>query len=180
MDSTGIMEQIREHIAQGKKSGELIRMGYAPGTVYKVQRQMRRRASRAVLSQGKNGLYVDVSAAGKMQLCEEENKKLYEKVTQLENVKEGLEEEIINLKFERTNLLIQISQQMRRADNLAELLRQTRAEKTDLRKYLFYRNCDWQEDFALYLKRAAQPHMSKCTRKVLISLPKPSIPLPDR
>ncbi len=39
----GIMEEIRELWSNGMSSGELIEVGYAPGTVYKVQRQMRRR-----------------------------------------------------------------------------------------------------------------------------------------
>jgi hypothetical protein len=43
MDTKGVMQQIREHLAQGKSSQEVIALGYAPGSVYKVQRQLRRR-----------------------------------------------------------------------------------------------------------------------------------------
>jgi hypothetical protein len=42
MDAKGIMQQIREHLAQGKSRQEVIALGYAPGSVYKVQRQLRR------------------------------------------------------------------------------------------------------------------------------------------
>ena len=41
-ESKGIMEQIRDHLAQGRSSRELIDAGFAPGSVYKAQRQMRR------------------------------------------------------------------------------------------------------------------------------------------
>ena len=36
------MEQIRDHLAQGRCSRELIDLGFAPGTVFKVQRQVRK------------------------------------------------------------------------------------------------------------------------------------------
>ena len=42
--SKGIMEQIRDHLAQGRSSRELIDAGFAPGSVYKAQRQVRRKA----------------------------------------------------------------------------------------------------------------------------------------
>jgi hypothetical protein len=41
----GVMQQIREHLEQGKSSQEVIALGYAPGSVYKVQRQIRRKES---------------------------------------------------------------------------------------------------------------------------------------
>lgn len=39
MDGKGIMEQVRELLSPGKTSGKVIAKGYAPGTVYRVQRQ---------------------------------------------------------------------------------------------------------------------------------------------
>src|SRR5918996_1459019 len=42
-DERGSMHQIREHLEQGKSSQEVIALGYAPGSVYKIQRQLRRR-----------------------------------------------------------------------------------------------------------------------------------------
>jgi DNA repair exonuclease SbcCD ATPase subunit len=42
MSTTGIMEEIRELLSQGKSSSEVIALGYKPPTVYKVQRQFRR------------------------------------------------------------------------------------------------------------------------------------------
>jgi len=41
----GIMEQIRDHLTQGRSSREVIDLGYAPGSVYKAQRQVRKRAA---------------------------------------------------------------------------------------------------------------------------------------
>jgi predicted RNase H-like nuclease (RuvC/YqgF family) len=41
MVDKGIMEEIREHLARGQSSQEVIALGYAPGSVYKVQRQLR-------------------------------------------------------------------------------------------------------------------------------------------
>ena len=43
-DSKGIMEQIRDHLVQGRSSRELIDAGFAPGTVFKVQRQIRKKS----------------------------------------------------------------------------------------------------------------------------------------
>jgi hypothetical protein len=42
MDTKSVMQQIREHLIEGKSSQEVIALGYAPGSVYKVQRQLRR------------------------------------------------------------------------------------------------------------------------------------------
>jgi hypothetical protein len=47
MGNDGIMQQIRRLLSEGKTSGDVIQLGYAPGTVYKVQRQTRRRAAPA-------------------------------------------------------------------------------------------------------------------------------------
>ena len=43
MQNTGVMQRVEEQLLQGKSSRNLIGMGYAPGTVYKVQRRMRKR-----------------------------------------------------------------------------------------------------------------------------------------
>jgi hypothetical protein len=41
MGNDRIMGQIRNLLSQGRSSGEVIALGYKPGTVYKVQRQLR-------------------------------------------------------------------------------------------------------------------------------------------
>ena len=45
-EAKGIMQQIKELFESGKTSGEIIRLGFAPPTVYKVQRQLRNRYQR--------------------------------------------------------------------------------------------------------------------------------------
>ena len=44
MDNDGIMQQVRGLLSEGKSSREVIQLGYAPGTVYKAQRQISRDA----------------------------------------------------------------------------------------------------------------------------------------
>jgi len=41
MNTEGIKRQIGGHLIEGKSSQEAIALGYAPGSVYKVQRQLR-------------------------------------------------------------------------------------------------------------------------------------------
>jgi hypothetical protein len=43
-ETRAIMHRIREHLEQGKSSQEVIALGYAPGSVYKIQRRLRRRS----------------------------------------------------------------------------------------------------------------------------------------
>jgi|GEM_PF-5743626 len=49
MENKGIMADIRELLAQGRSSGEVVAEGFAASTVYKVQRQLRKKP----LHQGK-------------------------------------------------------------------------------------------------------------------------------
>lgn len=37
----GVMDEIRLHLSEGKDSREMIGLGYAPGTVYRLQREFR-------------------------------------------------------------------------------------------------------------------------------------------
>jgi DNA-binding CsgD family transcriptional regulator len=43
MPSNSIMQEIRKLLSQGKSSSEVIALGYKPPTVYKVQRQLRKK-----------------------------------------------------------------------------------------------------------------------------------------
>ena len=45
MENTGVMQEIEELLAQGNTSRQVIDLGYAPGTVYGVQRRVRRQSS---------------------------------------------------------------------------------------------------------------------------------------
>ena len=42
-----VMQEVRQLLIEGQSSSELINMGYAPGTVYKVQRQVRKRGKQS-------------------------------------------------------------------------------------------------------------------------------------
>ncbi len=46
MENTGVMQEIEELLAQGYSSRQVIDWGYAPGTVYGVQRRIRRQLSK--------------------------------------------------------------------------------------------------------------------------------------
>ena len=37
----GVMDEIRGHLSDGKGSREIIQLGYAPGSVYRLQREFR-------------------------------------------------------------------------------------------------------------------------------------------
>ena len=45
MENTGVMQEIEELLSQGNTSRQVIDLGYAPGTVYGVQRRVRRQSS---------------------------------------------------------------------------------------------------------------------------------------
>lgn len=47
MQNTGIMQEVRGLLAKGKTSRQIIDSGYAPGTVYRVQRTTRRERLKA-------------------------------------------------------------------------------------------------------------------------------------
>ena len=44
----GIMDEVRQLVRQGKSSREIIQLGYAPGTVYKIQRHEKERREQGV------------------------------------------------------------------------------------------------------------------------------------
>lgn len=46
MQTRGVLQAIRERLEQGQTSGALIAMGFAPGSVYKAQGQLRQRMGR--------------------------------------------------------------------------------------------------------------------------------------
>ena len=75
-----VMEEIRRLWSEGMSSSELIRVGYAPGTVYKVQRQMRRRC------QGR-----DKEATKSMRQTTTVDERHLVKIKELETENDGLE-----------------------------------------------------------------------------------------
>ena len=51
MENNGILEEIRALLSQGQPSGEVIALGFKPSTVYKAQRQLKRKGSSYVSNQ---------------------------------------------------------------------------------------------------------------------------------
>ena len=46
MNTTGIMEDIRSLLKEGRNSAEVIALGYGPSSVYKAQHQLRKATDR--------------------------------------------------------------------------------------------------------------------------------------
>ncbi len=91
--TTGIMQQIRERLAGGQSSGEVIAGGFAPPTVYKVQRQLRRR--------DQNGAGRSVVLAQPDPVTTEAAKRIRE----LEAQVEGLEDEVDSMSEDAVELV---------------------------------------------------------------------------
>jgi regulator of replication initiation timing len=86
MTGNGIMEEIRTHLSTGKSSGEVIALGFKPGTVYKVLRGLNRKTqgNAAVSSPaGARPLPTGLDAQARSEL-EAENIQLHQQVEDLE------------------------------------------------------------------------------------------------
>jgi hypothetical protein len=88
MGTKGVMQQIREHLIEGKSSQEVIALGYAPGSVYKIQRQLRRSSEEKEKSLVRatpeaSIPAVDMEALLRMDRLETENAKLRAQMVEL-------------------------------------------------------------------------------------------------
>jgi predicted RNase H-like nuclease (RuvC/YqgF family) len=87
-ETRGIMHRIREHLIEGKSSQEVITLGYAPGSVYKIQRQLRRssgekeEASVRATPEAQVPI-VDTEAGARMERLETENIELRTQIVEL-------------------------------------------------------------------------------------------------
>ncbi len=84
MNTSGIMEDIRNLLNEGRSSAEVIALGYAPSSVYKAQRQLRKATDRA--DQPVTQVLVTNMAPERWLELREENTKLRLQVSQLEEV----------------------------------------------------------------------------------------------
>lgn len=90
MESTGVMQEIRELLLAGHTSREVMEMGYAPGSVYKVQWQLRK--------QGKlNG---KATFQGKAVTIPLSNQPIQVQLSQLQTEKAELQNEVTRLREE--------------------------------------------------------------------------------
>ena len=95
MNTNGIMEDIRSLLNEGKSSAEVIALGYAPSSVYKAQRQLRKSTDRS--DQPVTQVLVTNMASESWLELREENTKLRQQVSQLEELtaeRDALREEL--------------------------------------------------------------------------------------
>ena len=175
MESTGIMQRIKDLLKQGTQSGDIIQMGFAPGTVYKVQRQFRRQAhmaqTKVIEAQATPSLKTssqakaDVAAlVDQLQQYQKENESLHSDVEHLRAVEKEanlngsqfatLAGELQAIKAERVRSESKIIQLTYENGRLTQQLQEAQAENIDLKKYLSSKNCGWQRDFVTYMARS--------------------------
>ena len=85
MNTTGIMEDIRSLLKEGRSSTEVIALGYAASSVYKAQRQLRKATGRTDQPVAQV-LVTNMASEGWSEL-REENTKLRQQVSLLEEVR---------------------------------------------------------------------------------------------
>jgi len=88
MDTKGIMQQIREHLVQDKSSQEVIALGFAPGSVYKIQQQLRRSTGEKEQASVRTtpeapASTLDTDATVRIEQLETENAQLRDQITEL-------------------------------------------------------------------------------------------------
>jgi DNA repair exonuclease SbcCD ATPase subunit len=122
MDTKGVMQQIREHLAQGKSSQEVIALGYAPGSVYKIQRQLHRGR------EGKEEPAAWGTAEAQVSVV---NNELLIRMEQLETENAELRTEMAELRQEverATSLQHQLAQLQQQFEDLATKVGQSQQE----------------------------------------------------
>jgi hypothetical protein len=175
MESTGIMQQVRELLCQGRSSGEIIKRGYAPGTVYRVQREMRRKAylaQRKVQTAQQSVTNIGLAAplttemnamVDRLRYYQEDNQRFQSEIERLN----GFEEESNSLQLQITKLSSELescnkekeilsgkrNQLMERNEQLDLQLNDTRLENIELKRYLGSKNCGWRQDFLAFKER---------------------------
>lgn len=82
MNGNGIMQDIRELISQGLTAPEIIGQGYAPSTVYRVQRDTRRKLE--FLGNCRHGSATTSRGLGYLTQLEQENRQLHRQMETLE------------------------------------------------------------------------------------------------
>jgi exonuclease VII large subunit len=177
----GIMQAVRELLAQGMSSREVIEKGYAPGTVYKVQRQLRRGSCEALPPEPAAHEEPEQGFMNEVRRLQEENSRLEQAAlwqrTLQQHEAESLQRQASDLSFEleasrrdrvelETRLTGMVRESLRVAqesDRLSRALEETRSQNATLRGYLFSKSCGWQRDFAIYLERRNRAPLPMCT-----------------
>jgi len=111
MNTQGIMEDIRSLLSEGRPSAEVIALGYAPSSVYKAQRQVRKATDRT--DQPMTQVLVTNMASEGWTELREENSKLRQQVSLLEGLtgeRDTLREELELARSQIEELEVKASQ----------------------------------------------------------------------
>ena len=128
MNANGIMEDIRSLLKEGRSSAEVITLGYAPSSVYKAQRQLRKATDRT--DQPVTQVLVTNMASEGWSELREENRKLRQQVSLLEEVtadRDTLREELELAPNRIEDLEAKASQAQQLRDRLAAIEPEARA-----------------------------------------------------
>ena len=128
MNTNGIMEEIRSLLNEGRSSAEVIALGYAPSSVYKAQRQLRKATVRTDQPMTQV-LVTNMASEGWLEL-REENSKLSQQVSLLEEVaaeRDTLREELELAQSSIEDLEAKASQVQQLRDRLAAIEPEARA-----------------------------------------------------
>ena len=128
MNTTGIMEDIRSLLNEGRSSAEVIALGYAPSSVYKAQRQLRKATDRT--DQPVTQVLVTNMASDGWAELREENTKLRLQVSVLEELtaeRDTLREELELAGSRIEDLEAKASQAKQLRDRLASIEPEARA-----------------------------------------------------
>jgi len=186
------MEQIRELLAEGKSNAEVIALGYAPSTVYKVRRYMRLKArqedrllpdrepAQNGRPDGESSQEPQERVEGLEALLQEKEAELEALHRQLRETSEGAETRVRDLsakvdrlEVERDHLKRGVDwkvQQLEgerdraREDCRAAQARKDRAEKDlqELRRWLYSKTPHWEMEFYHFL------HPAVCTTRATV------------
>jgi DNA repair ATPase RecN len=90
MNENGIMQAIRELLSQGFDAAEIIAQGYAPSTVYRVQRDTRRKLTSAITPYHKVSTNHGLEHLGDL---EADNQRLHQRLDFLESQLSAISEQ---------------------------------------------------------------------------------------
>ena len=128
MNTNGIMEDIRSLLNEGRSSAEVIASGYAPSSVYKAQRQLRKATDRS--DQPVTQVLVTNMASEGWSELREENTKLRQEVSMLEETtaeRDTLREELELARSGIEDLEAKAGQVQQLRDQLASIEPEARA-----------------------------------------------------
>lgn len=176
MENTGIMQEVKELLASGKSSREVIDAGYAPGTVYKVQHSLRQVILRQKETahpqeelpsvEEKQPTHTEILedelsvSKSKILSLEAELQRLDQtkkaEISALNSKCSHLNDELRSTKEQKTNLETKIKSLEGEKKLLEQQLDETRSENFSLKRYLSSKNCGWRKELGLFIQKEQQ------------------------